>query len=273
MMRRRTKFPSRALRACLVALALVPVPAVLAESVRQEEWLEDAPRSWLGLDLAKPDPIVARQLPSLPAGVGFVVRSVEMQGPAGKAGVRAYDIVWKFNDQWLVNEGQLAALLRLSPPGSRVVLSGFRSGKAVEFPLVLGDAAGRKGAVPEEIVQGVLVPSATDRPIRLIRMEDRTAFYREGDEQLEVRKVPGGYAFQISDGTGTVRHEGTVPEHGGDGSVPEAWRQRVKMLCRGLDHQLAQGLVPGVPRARVLPPKPVVKPAVAGPSSPGAGSR
>ncbi len=93
---------------------------------------QPAPRAWLGLRVAKPDKSITVHVPSLPPGIGFVVISTDEGGPARAAGIREYDLLWKLGDQMLVNEAQLAALLRLSKPGDEVVLSGFRGGKPLE---------------------------------------------------------------------------------------------------------------------------------------------
>ena len=70
-----------------------------------------------------------------------MVRSIEKGGPAEAAGLKELDVLWKIGDQMLVNEGQLAALLRLSKPGDEIVLSGFRARQAdLEVKLKLGEA-------------------------------------------------------------------------------------------------------------------------------------
>jgi S1-C subfamily serine protease len=79
-----------------------------------------APRAWLGFHVSKPDESITAHLPALPPGIGFVIRLLGVGGPAENAGLRNFDVLWKFEDQMLVNEGQLAALLRLRKPGDEV---------------------------------------------------------------------------------------------------------------------------------------------------------
>jgi S1-C subfamily serine protease len=62
-----------------------------------------APRAWLGLQVSKPDPSMTSQLPSLPQGIGFVIASVDEDGPAQTAGLKKFDLLWKLGDQMLVN--------------------------------------------------------------------------------------------------------------------------------------------------------------------------
>jgi S1-C subfamily serine protease len=97
-----------------------------------------APQAWLGLRVAKPDEAITVHVPSIPPGVGFVVKSIDPGGPAQAAGLLELDLLWKFGDQMLVNEAQLATLLRLEKPGAEVVISGFRGGKPLEVKLKLG---------------------------------------------------------------------------------------------------------------------------------------
>ena len=81
----------------------------------------DAP--WLGLTVARLDDSLRAHAKDIPAGFGFVVASVEAGSPAAKAGVKPYDVFWKFGDQWVANEAQLFALLRLHQSGDQVTLS------------------------------------------------------------------------------------------------------------------------------------------------------
>ena len=106
-----------------------------------------APQAWLGLKVSKPDETITAHVPSLPPGIGFVVKSIDEGGPAQAAGLTEFDLLWKFGDQMLVNEAQLATLLRLSKPGEEVVISGFRGGKPLEVKLNLGPVAAPGKAV------------------------------------------------------------------------------------------------------------------------------
>ena len=59
-------------------------------------------------------------------------RNVEMiapKSPADGAGLRQYDVLQKFNDQWLVNAQQLAVLVRMGKAGDSITLSLLRDGK------------------------------------------------------------------------------------------------------------------------------------------------
>ena len=124
---------------------------------------------WLGLSVSKPDAVTTTQLPELPQGVGFVVNGITEGGPAEKAGIRKHDLFWKMNDQMLVNEGQLATLLRLSAPGDEVTVSLFREGKSLDFKVTLGEGE----AVRRMLVDSVIRPD--DGAMRIMDLEEKKA--------------------------------------------------------------------------------------------------
>ena len=126
----------------------------------------EVPRAWLGLDISKPDETITAHLPSLPPGIGFVIRAITKDGPADAAGLKELDIVWKIGDQMLVNEGQLAALLRLAKPGDEIKIAGFRSGKPLDLTLTLGEAPDSKRGFPEDLVDSVILPGECGGPRR-----------------------------------------------------------------------------------------------------------
>jgi PDZ domain len=84
--------------------------------------------AYLGVSTS-PAPQSLRQQLQLPKGVGLVVDFVEPKGPAAEAGLRQYDVLHKIDDQILVNEQQLAVLVRSHKPGEEVKITVFRDGK------------------------------------------------------------------------------------------------------------------------------------------------
>jgi hypothetical protein len=90
--------------------------------------------AWLGFEVSRADDAVRAQLPKLPKGMGFVISKVEANGPARRAGVEAMDVLWRLNDQFLINEAQLASLLQLYKAGDVVELTLFRGGEEKKTP-------------------------------------------------------------------------------------------------------------------------------------------
>lgn len=88
--------------------------------------------AYLGVSTS-PAPQVLRQQLGLPRGVGLVIDSVAPGSPAEAAGVKAMDVLHKLNDQVLINQQQLAVLVRTFKGGQSVALTVFRDGKSTEL--------------------------------------------------------------------------------------------------------------------------------------------
>ena len=74
----------------------------------------------------------------LPANLHLSVEQVVPDSPAGKAGIKKFDILIKLNDQILVNPEQLKYLVRSMKPSDKITLNILRKGKEKNFEIVLG---------------------------------------------------------------------------------------------------------------------------------------
>jgi len=101
---------------------------------------EDMPMekvTFLGVETGRVSPTVAAQL-GIPERTGLTVLGVIDESPA--AGVlQKHDVLTKFNDQILVNEGQLAVLVRAQKPGDEVSISFLRGGKETKARVKLAE--------------------------------------------------------------------------------------------------------------------------------------
>jgi len=86
------------------------------------------PRTWLGVSTRPLQPLTSRQL-GIGNGVGLEVMFVAPESPAAKAGLAAQDVLVRFGEQVLVNQEQLAVLVRNKKPGDEVELTLYRGGK------------------------------------------------------------------------------------------------------------------------------------------------
>ena len=93
--------------------------------------------------------IVAKQL-NLPAGLYLSVEQAISDSPAAKAGLERFDVLMKFDDQILVNQEQLQALVRSKKEGDSVKLLILRGGKEKNVEVVLGE---------QEVPEAASVPS------------------------------------------------------------------------------------------------------------------
>lgn len=248
-----------------IATLLLPLaPLVHAESVAELEaprsesatkFSPRAPRAWLGLQVSKPDETVSAHVPSLPPGVGFLVKSIDENGPAEAAGIRELDLISRIGDQLLVNEAQLAALLRLSQPGEEIVISGFRGGKPLEVTLKLGEAPVLKRPFPGEMVESAILPGACDGPMRVINVAEKSASFSTDDGRAVVRREGEIYNLNIKGPADELIFDGEISDANSLESIPKDWHRKVRVLCRTLDYALDAGALPQrQPRPRVVPP-------------------
>ncbi len=214
-----------------------------------------APRAWLGLKVFKPGDTVTAQVPSLPPGVGFVVDAVDPDGPAAAAGLQPHDLLWKLGDQMLINEAQLATLLRLAKPGEEVALHGFRGGQALEVKVALGIAPPPRTPLGGGFAEAAVLPNACDGPLRVVNVSEKVANFTADDGSVRVQREGSGYRVRIDGPADQPIYRGTLSRDGGVEAVPEPWRRKVQVLCRTLDHAIAgEGAAARQPRPRVVPP-------------------
>jgi len=236
----------------------VPVAASAAHPNGQAP---QAPRAWLGLEVSRPDQAITVHLPALPQGVGFMIRSINPGGPAEAAGLRNFDVLWKMGDQMLVNEGQLAVLLRLAKPGDEISLSGFRAGRPIEVKLKLGEAPATPQPFPSDLVDSAVLPGGDNGvPMRVFNISEKVASYSTDDGRIEIQRDGEVFRVKIVGPKDELIFEGELPRDGSLDPIPEEWKRRVHALRRGLTHALDGSMVPTrQPRPRVVPPT-AVKP-------------
>lgn len=91
-----------------------------------ERKLEKA--AFLGI-YSSPVPVILRDQLKLQKGMGLMVDRVDADSPAEVAGVKQYDILYKFDDQLLINAHQFAVLIRRSKPDDEIKLTLYHQGK------------------------------------------------------------------------------------------------------------------------------------------------
>ena len=219
-----------------------------------------APRSWLGLKVVKPDTTITAHVPSLPQGMGFVVKLIDPGGPAEAAGLRENDLLWKLGDQMLVNEAQLATLLRLAAPGEEIVFSGFRSGKPLEVKLKLGEAPALQKFFSGEMVEAAILPGLSGGPMRVLNIAEKSASFTADDGRAVVRREGTTFKVQIHDPQDNLIFDGEVSDEASFNQMPGNWPRKIRVLCRTLEQALDGNMMPQrQPRPRVVPPS-ILKP-------------
>jgi len=93
--------------------------------------------AFLGIHPERVDPALRAQL-DLPDGVGILVAEVVEGSPAARAGLKAFDVLHRLDDQILVNPEQLRVLIGMHRPGEQVRLTVLRKAKPVTVTVKLG---------------------------------------------------------------------------------------------------------------------------------------
>jgi hypothetical protein len=87
----------------------------------------------------------------LPEGIGLTVDAVAKDGPAGRGGVKQFDILQKFDDQLVCTAEQLSALVKAAGKGKEVKLTVIRAGKEQQLDVLIDErevAVGGPAAAP-----------------------------------------------------------------------------------------------------------------------------
>ncbi len=124
-----------ALAAPLVATRAADVPTLAVPLQVQ------ATGGYLGVLLGPvPDALRAQLGDVLPPGQGVMIRDVAKDSPAAKAGLKAYDILIRYDDQKVFSAEQLSHLVRADSPDKAVTLQLVRNGTAQDVQVMLGQA-------------------------------------------------------------------------------------------------------------------------------------
>jgi membrane-associated protease RseP (regulator of RpoE activity) len=200
---------------------------------------------WLGLEFGLMNDAVRAHVPDLPQGIGFVVTNVTPGSPAEKAGVKSYDIFWKLGDQLIANKAQLSTLLNLKKEGEEVNLGLYRSGQALSVPLVLG-----RQPNDQLLAGGPVKTAGLDVPVKIFYPAEGSGEIGAADGKVTLSLVNGQAEVKIVASGGAVIFEGPIRNAEGVSTVPDAWKQRVSILERGLVDRMNN---PRPQRTRLLP--------------------
>ncbi len=214
-----------------------------------------APMPWLGLEVRSLDAATRAHASGVPDGVGFLIKSVTEGGPAKSAGLRRYDVLWKFEDQLLVNEAQFATLLNLRKVGEKVNLSVFRCGKKLELSLVLGESPEGTQVAGMSAADLPLIPNGVPGiPQVRVTPHDRTAELTRADGSSAKLFYKGEEAYVTLLGADQkVIYDGPVRDEGRF-AVPDDWAHSIGAMFRSLYKANNPGWEPRRPRPRVVIP-------------------
>jgi len=117
----------QAMQAAQARLSTLRAPGGILSGIRDTN-----PVTWLGVATEEVSPDLRAQL-TLPDGAGLIVRNVSKDSPAEAAGVQLNDILVKLDDQLLVNQPQLHALIHGLADGEETTLTVLRKAREIKL--------------------------------------------------------------------------------------------------------------------------------------------
>jgi serine protease Do len=197
------------------------IPVNLARSVMESLIKEGrVVRGFMGVNIQNVDPALAQEF-DLKSNDGALVADVTAGSPAEKAGIRAGDIITKFNGKPVRDSRQLKLQVAQTSPKAKVPVEVLRDGttktlsvQLKEFPRNEIASSSRRGndggSEAEETLKGVVVGDIHARAREQLNIpgdlkgaivtdidEDSAAYeagLREGDVILEINRKPVGSA-------------------------------------------------------------------------------
>jgi len=175
------------------------IPSNLARYVVQEiKTHKRVARGYLGVIIQPVDETIARAM-GLPEPKGALVSQVNPNTPAEKAGIKAGDIIVKYNGAEIHRFNELPVKVSTTPPGSKVTLEVIREGKPLTFTLTLAELPENiegEQAPPEE---GESEENVERGSIRILGMTVRPL---SGEERQEYKLPQGGLiVVQVEEGS------------------------------------------------------------------------
>ena len=100
-------------------------------------------RGWLGVVIQEMTADLAESF-GLDRPRGALVSQVQEDSPAARVGLRASDVILMFGGKPVENSGDLPRMVGMAKPGAKIPLQVWRSGKAQELHVVLGELPGEE---------------------------------------------------------------------------------------------------------------------------------
>lgn len=163
---------------------------------------------WLGVNLSRMEKSTAAQLKDVPVGFGLLVEEVVPDSPAAAVGLQPLDILWKYDDQLIANQGQLYALMKHTGLGNEAQLTFSRAGESLGVVLTIGQRPAKEDDLVRAAHQ-VLMPPIPGDVVRQLDLGKRSGFISEGPVTVSLAKAPNGYYYMVSEAQ-EVKKEGIL---------------------------------------------------------------
>ncbi len=113
------------------------VPINTVKAIYEDLKKGELKRGWLGVSIQPVTKGIQKDL-KLPSTIGALVSDVFPEAPAGKAGIKRYDVIVEFNGKEVPSSSQLPKMVAFLAPGTKVKVKIVRDGKEKTFTLKLG---------------------------------------------------------------------------------------------------------------------------------------
>ncbi len=201
---------------------------------------------WIGVSFKSPSP-EDRRSASLKSGVGFQATDIVANGPLAKAGGKNGDLWWKFDEQILVNMGQMVVLLREKKAGETVKVKFFRDGKLQELDLILG-LRRRPQVMPVSMVP----EDANAEKSRRLAKRERVARLNMNEQTLSLESEGERWRFKVTEGQLIVL-SALVSNDDFGVNLPKQWLGAFMILKHTLQRGQALGEATTEERVRFVP--------------------
>ena len=151
---------------------------------------------WLGAAIEDVSADKAKEL-KLPAVRGVLIHTVDPNGPAEKAGLKAGDVITDFNGQQLQGTAQFRRMVRETPPGRNVQIIYWRDGKSQTMSVELASRRPSRSRIADGMPAMPMIPRGLPGNF----MVPRTPVL--GIAAMDVSGQLGAY-FSVPDGEGVL---------------------------------------------------------------------
>lgn len=173
------------------------IPSNMARAVMDKIIKEGrVQRGWLGVALQELEEGLAQSF-GFKDGEGLLISDVASNGPAGKGGLRAGDILTKFDGKPIRSRNQFRNHVAAAVPGTKVEFEIFRDGKRTTKTLELGELPTQDQAADSESPKSATADSSASLGLRVRALTPEIARQLGHDEPEGVVVVgvePNGVA-------------------------------------------------------------------------------
>ncbi len=142
-------------------------------------------RGWLGVVIQDVDRDLARSL-DLDKPQGALINAVEPDSPADKGGIKPGDVIVRFNQQTIVDSGDLPHVVGMLAPGKKAPVMLYRKGKLKKLSVEIGTLKGGEQTVADRADGsdriGLLVESLSERELRSLGIRGGVVIEQVSDD-------------------------------------------------------------------------------------------